>query len=174
MLHTPNYDVRTRAFCGPTAIAAVTGEPVSVIRNIVRDIRGCTKSNGALLPIMGLSNEELLMTMARLGWFVTDKSGDTDNRENKDIFRLDDFLDDIQMGRRKGTYIINVTGHYYAVDEDEVCDTRTQIPIEIHRFKRGRKRWIQRWWRFERDERVDAIKAGTLKEGPALLSKLFF
>src|SRR5690349_5614946 len=45
MLHTPNYDVRTRAFCGPTAISAVTGEPISRIREIARGFRG-PKSNG--------------------------------------------------------------------------------------------------------------------------------
>ena len=29
MLHTPIYDVRGMPYCGPTAIAAVTGEPIS-------------------------------------------------------------------------------------------------------------------------------------------------
>jgi hypothetical protein len=72
------------------------------------------------------------------------------NRANRhDVFRFGDFLDYMQMREHAGPYIVNVTGHYYAVDCDEVCDTRTQIPIEIHRFKRGRQRWVKRWWQFE-------------------------
>ncbi len=174
MLHTPNYDVRTRAFCGPTAISAVTGEPISVIREHARSWLGA-KSDGTARAIMGMSNKTLLVIMARLGWFVVATAG-SDNKDysTRDVYRLDDFLELVQMGCHKGKFIINVTGHYYAVDDDEICDTHTQIPIEIHRFKRGHKRWIQRWWKFERDERVDAIKAGTHKEGPELLRQLFF
>lgn len=174
MLHTPIYDVRTQAFCGPTAIAAITGEPVSVIRDVIR-IRLGTKTDGTARPVMGLSNENLLAAMAALGWFVRDTSGDTDNASNRrDIFRLDDFLDMMQMREHEeGTaYIVNVTGHYYAVDGDEICDTHTQIPIELHRFKRGRNRWVKRWWLFGRDYRVDKIQSGEIKEGPALLAKM--
>lgn len=152
MLHTPNYDIgRGRAFCGPTAIAAITGEPISVIREVIRSQIG-TKSNGTAMPVMGVSNTVLLGTMERLGWKIIQTSGDTENNRchSMDVFRLGDFLNYIQMHEHDGPYIVNVTGHYYAVDSDEICDTYTQIPIEIHRFKRGRKRWVQRWWQFEK------------------------
>jgi hypothetical protein len=152
MLHTPIYDVRVLPYCGPTAIAAVTGEPVSVIRDIIRSQIG-TKSNGDARPIMGVSREILLKTMHTLGWLVIAKSGDTNNRENpKDVFRLGDFLDHLQMREQAGPYIVNVTRHYYAVDQDEICDTRTRIPLEVHRFKRGRRRWVQCWWQFAKPD----------------------
>jgi hypothetical protein len=151
MLHTPNYDVRSRAFCGPTAIAAVTGEPISHIRDVIRSFVG-PKSNGHARAIMGLSNRLLLATMSKLGWRVINRSGDADNRSNRrDVFRFGDFLDYVQMHEHEGPYIVNVTGHYYAVDADEICDTDLKIPIEIHRFKHGRQRWVQRWWQFAKD-----------------------
>ncbi len=150
MLHTPNYDVRGRAFCGPTAIAAITGEPISVIREVIRSQIG-TKSDGTAMPVMGISNTVLLGTMTVLKWRVINESGSTDNRLNRmDVFRFGDFLNHIQMHEHDGPYIVNVTGHYYAVDADEICDTHTKIPLEIHRFKRGRRRWVQRWWQFEK------------------------
>lgn len=151
MLHTPNYDVRSRAFCGPTAISAVTGEPISLIRDVIRSQIG-TKSNGHARAIMGLSNELLLSTMTLLEWRCVAKSGDTENQSNRhDIFRFGDFLDTLQMKEAGLPYIVCVTGHYYAVDQDEVCDTATKIPIEIHRFKRGRQRWIKCWWQFQKE-----------------------
>jgi hypothetical protein len=149
-LHTPNYDIRGGAYCGPTAIAAITGQPISVIREVIRTQIG-TKANGHAMPVMGVSNKDLLATMATLGWRVIAESGDAENESNRrDIFRFGDFLDYVQMHEHAGPYIVNVTGHYYAVDSDEICDTHLQIPIEIHRFKRGRRRWVKRWWQFEK------------------------
>jgi hypothetical protein len=146
VLHTPNYDVHTRAFCGPTAISTITGLPISVIRDAIRKHVG-TKSNGDAKAIMGVSNEVLVATMRDLGWKVTIET-QTDNQVNRrDPFRLWDF---IQLAQQyPGKYIVNVTGHYYAVDGDEICDTFTKIPMELNKFKRGRNRWVKRWWRFE-------------------------
>jgi hypothetical protein len=56
MLNTPEKDVQTRAMCGPTAMAAVTGLPVSVIRDTVRTVTGKKlRSDGSAHPVMGVS-----------------------------------------------------------------------------------------------------------------------
>ena len=167
MLHTPIYDVRGgRAYCGPTAIAAVTGEPISIIRDVIRAQKG-TKRNGHAMPVMGITNTMMLKTMATFGWRVVktdgtalqarrriirhrDEDDDVITPVHDPVFRLDDFLEGVQMGRHHGPHIVHVTGHYYAVDDDEICDTYTKIPMEIHRFKRGRMRWVKNWWKFEK------------------------
>jgi len=145
MLYTPIYDVRSRAFCGPTAIAAVTGEPVSVIRDVVRGLRG-PRSNGTRRAIMGMSNTELLKVMTMLGWNLTER----DPAYRTGVLRLGDFLD--TRARNDGPFVVNVRNHYYAASHGEVCDTNLQIPIEIERFRNGRQRWVQRWWKFTRDD----------------------
>jgi len=145
MLHTPIYDVRGMPYCGPTAIAAVTGEPVSIIRDIIRAQVG-PKRNGHARAVMSVSNKIMLTTMNTLGWHVISCY----IRQDTKLLRLGDFLDGIQMNEQKGPYIVMVTGHYYAVDQDEVCDTFTRIPLEVHRFKRGRARWVKRWWQFQK------------------------
>ncbi len=146
MLHTPNYDVRTRAFCGPTAMSAVTGEPISVIRDTIRQASGRIEtSDGRAHPVMGVASEHLVEAMAMLGWEVVDKV-ETENEINKrDIFRLGDFLD---HHGNDGPFIVNVHGHYYAVSHGEICDTFTCLPKDIVRFRRGRRRWVKRWWKF--------------------------
>jgi hypothetical protein len=148
MLHTPNYDVRGRAFCGPTAMSAVTGLPISEIREMIRDVWGKTKSNGHAMPVMGLDNASLLASMRRFGWEVAD-TADCENGpdERRNRFRLGDFLD---AKGDDGPFIVNVTGHYYAVSQGEICDTFSCLPKEIVRFRKGRARWVKRWWKFER------------------------
>jgi hypothetical protein len=148
MLHTPIYDVRGgRAYCGPTAIAAVTGEPISIIREVIRAQKG-TKINGHAMPVIGISPTMLVNTMKVLGWEVV---AHHDYTKTEHIYRLNDYLELVQMGTVKGPHIVWVTGHFYAVDDDEICDTYTKIPMDIHRFKRGRQRWVKRIWKFEKE-----------------------
>jgi hypothetical protein len=140
MLHTPNYDVRTRAWCGPTAMAAVTGERIPVIRDAIRHVRGRVETaDGRAYPVMGVSNDALVDAMQLLGWEVVASEA------RRDIFRLGDFLDEYGAG---GPFIVCVTGHYYAVSHGEICDTAICFPKEITRFKRGRAQWVQGWWKF--------------------------
>lgn len=141
MLHTPYYDVRS-SYCGPTAISAVTGERVSLIKELIRMHSGKRR-------VVGVSNNALLATMASLGWRVAWGEA-TENRScgRQDVYRLGDFLDD--HGQR-GPFIVNVTGHYIAVGNGEVCDTFTKLPMEIARWRKSRAgRWVQRWWQFEK------------------------
>ena len=148
MLHTPIYDVRNAPYCGPTAIAAITGEPISIIRDVIRSQIG-TKRNGHARAVMGISCVTMIKTMQILGWQVVAHTNCT--LRYKGAYRLNDFLELVQMGTVRGPHIVEVTGHYYAVDEDEICDTHLRLPLEIHRFKRGRQRWVKRWWKFERE-----------------------
>lgn len=151
MLHKPNYDVRTRAFCGPTAMSAVTGLPISLIRDAVREVSGLMETaNGAAHPVMGMRNEWLIDAMALLGWRVVD-SADVASRfdkyERRDRLTLGDFCAGCA---KRGPYIVNVTGHYVAVGGGEICDTFTNIPLDIAGYRRRMGRWVQRWWMFER------------------------
>jgi hypothetical protein len=149
-LHTPAYDVRSRAFCGPTAMSAVTGRPVSEIADAIRQASGkITKANGADWPVMGVDNDSLIKAMALLGWNVVEMGAEPTK------YTLDDFAHD--HGRR-GPFIVNVTGHYVAISDGEFCDTFTKLPSDLfggvldRKWYGNRKRkgstWVRRWWRF--------------------------
>lgn len=77
----------------------------------------------------------------------TEATAECENYEGqtRDRFRLGDFLD---ANGHDGPYIVNVTGHYYAVSQGEICDTFTCLPKDIAKFKKGRARWVKRWWKF--------------------------
>jgi hypothetical protein len=100
---------------------------------------------------MGLSNKDMLAAMDALGWRVVEKMQGVDYRlpvrERRKPLRLREFFDYAQM--HEGTFIVNVTRHYIAVSEGEVCDTYTQLPIPITRWKRSLGRHVQNWWKFD-------------------------
>ena len=152
-LHTPHYDVRGRAFCGPTAMSAVTGLPISEIRDAIRQATGnITTTNGAAWPIMGVSDDHLIKAMVLLGWRVAESWSEPAPTRK---YTLDEFARD--HGDR-GPFIVNVTGHYVAISEGEFCDTFTKLPCNLfagvldrkwygHRKRKG-STWVRRWWRF--------------------------
>lgn len=153
MLHTPFYDVRNRAFCGPTAMSCVTGEPISRIRDVIR-LERPLKRNGHYRPVYGVSPTNMLIAMDHLGWCVEEEMPDIDYTlpaaERMKPYRFKDFLHD---HGNDGPFIVNVTNHYLAVSHDEVCDTFTCLPTPIERYlkrRNGPHRFVENWWRFAR------------------------
>lgn len=179
MLHTPHRNSGSSRYCGPTAMMCVTGLPGSVIVDAVRQVRGnILSASGARMPVSGVSNKDLLATMDLLGWAVEERYDEPSWRRVKtpdprgkwhdghggrfsyhrewdgeppQFFA--DFLADRGSG---GPYIVNVTGHYMAVSQGEVCDAATtvlptDIPVYLKRGKFSyRQAWIRHWWRFEK------------------------
>jgi len=157
-LFTPHYDERS-SYCGPTAMSAVTGLPVSLIKQTLRDLRmtdprrrvrlqyddGSVVERQLATRIVGVGNDEMLKAMTLLGWRVIEQQESDNNLFKRNVFRLGDFL---EAKGHDGPFIVNVTHHYIAVGAGEACDTYTKIPIDIARWRRGRKRWVQRWWKF--------------------------
>lgn len=159
-LYTPLYNNRSRAFCGPTAMSAVTGLPVSDIRDAIRQASGNIQtSDGRAFPIMGVQTKDLIAAMSLLGWEVVEKMPDIDyrlpNAERMKPRRFGDFL--AEHGN-DGPFIVNVTGHYIAVSHGEACDSYTKLPLEIAKWKNKRaNRWVQNWWKFAKKETSTGI-----------------
>lgn len=131
------------AYCGPTAMSAVTGERISVIRDAVRYVSGRVETaDGRAYPVTGVSNEDLVDAMQLLGWEVI--ASETGNHR-RDVCTLGDFLDEYGDD---GPFIVCVTGHYYAVSHGEICDTAICFPKEITQLNRGRAQWVRGWWKF--------------------------
>lgn len=147
MLHTPPLNI---GYCGPTAIAAITGRTKKEIYQAIHEARLDTcgeeayqaRKDGALrrMPVFGLSNDDLMLAMDILGWTLIAHAPPPRGTT------LDTFME--ALGRM-GTYIVNVTGHYIAVSQGEVCDTATRMPIPYAswRNKRG-GRHVKHWFNY--------------------------
>lgn len=136
-LFTPNQNSGSSRYCGPTAIMAVTGCLGSDVRDAVRQARGDIRDvNGAHMPVMGMSNKDLLATMTVLGWRVVEEweapdgklelvddpkgdwfaSGGVRKSYKRPVgFKPRIFSDFLRERGNDGPFIINVTGHYMAV-----------------------------------------------------------
>jgi hypothetical protein len=143
-LCTPHYDTGTPVYCGPTAMAAVTGEPISVIEGAIRG------PVSAEAKVTGVNDVQLLAAMELLGWYVVDQG----SYNNGVRHRLDAFA---QEHGRDGPFIVAVTGHYVAISESEFCDTAAKLPCDLFDAldqsrwwcKRIGSTWVRNWWRFE-------------------------
>lgn len=65
MLHPIVHDNRSHLWCGPAAIALMTGQPTKVIHRIVHELRDAEFKRRA---VQGMSRAELVAVMRRLGW----------------------------------------------------------------------------------------------------------
>ncbi len=152
MLHAVNRDVKGGVYCGPTAIAAITGQPVSVIYKKIRRVRAegdrrrygkvvnggnVKRSDGNKRRIVGTHNWEVLKVLKRLGYNAVAKGAE--------VMTLRAFCED---RAHLGPHLINVTGHYVTVSRGMILDTRTgYVPIPWQNYPRLGWR-VQRWWRF--------------------------
>lgn len=70
MLHPIVHDNRSHLWCGPAAIALVTGQPTSVIHRLAHEWR---RSNGQRKAVQGMCEDELAFIMGRLGFEHADR-----------------------------------------------------------------------------------------------------
>jgi hypothetical protein len=143
-LYTPHNDTGTTAYCGPTAMAAITGEPISVTKDAIRRARGkIAKAN-----VTGMNYEELPAAMELLGWYVVEQWSSNGVRYTLDAFAKDH--------GRDGPFIVNIPTHFAAISEGEFCDTFTKQPCDLFGgvldqqcwVKRLGSTWVKNWWRF--------------------------
>lgn len=178
-LFTPKYDEPTGRYCGPTAICAVTGMPLSEVKSAIRQASGkIMDAAGRSHRVSGVANKDLLGAMELLGWkvietwqapkpireFVHDCGPDNPNyghlgrwvRHGAAAHPFSEFLE--RYGSN-GPFIVNVTGHYIAVGWGEICDPFNPLGTAVSSYlarkwrkgKQGRYQnaWVQHWWRFD-------------------------
>ena len=125
MLYSLNNDVgHKHVYCGPGAIAIVTGQPVSKIEKMIRRYRNeitrqynQTRRYSIKAQIKSMYNHEVRTVLKRLKVKV--------NTLYPSIQTLRQFVDDTQY--EKYPYIVQVTGHYVVTYRGRVMDN--QLPL---------------------------------------------
>ena len=109
-----NYWGQPSGYCGPRAIAHLTGVPLSRAEHMIRRIRhGYRDRNGRRLPVKGTYKWEVKKVLERLGCKVT--------KVNFIWLSLGEFLEDTK--HLDHTYLVNVTGHYTVAHKGIQTDT---------------------------------------------------
>lgn len=126
-LQAVQKDIKTIAWCGPSAISAVTGKPLSEVVRALKDITGRQQ-------IKGLSGLALCKGLRHFGVdaFCTEEFGKGTRPT------LATWLREAKRRGWTGPSIVNVTGHYVVVDARRFVDNRQQTPVP-HKQARGRR-----------------------------------
>jgi hypothetical protein len=156
-LHTPRHDIQTPTSCGPIAMAAVTGEPISVIHNAIY-----RASNYKVNPANGITDRICLAAMELLGWSVFEVGWTAVEEWNGygEGYTLDAFA---EAHGSRGPFIVMLTKHCVAISGGEFCDTSMELPCDLFealdqsgwRCNRIGSTWVHNWYRFENWRRFE-------------------
>lgn len=139
-----------RIYCGPTAMAAITGAlPVDVEQHLVahRAKHGTprrTQLRGALVRFMFSTEVEPLAEA--LGYRAVQESALSKRTLRQQTFAQ--WCRRRTAEERQHAYLVLVTNHFVAVRGDWFADTGARTPIPLHTAKHKRTR-VQRVWRIE-------------------------
>lgn len=137
-LFTPVVDVAHRPYCGPTAIAALTGVPISRIEKMLRRCRrnSYRDAMGRKIPIKGTHTWEVVKVLKRLGCKVEEFKSPLESTFGK-------FVDDT---KHMGAFLVEVTGHWMASHKGLFCDTWSLSgPVPIEGYWKAQRR-VRRAW----------------------------
>src|SRR5690606_2284494 len=111
-------DTKSRAFCGPMVVAAITGEPVSRVRDAFRYVRygASWTSRRRSPPIMGTHTHETERVLRLFGYV-----GAWHKVSGRPTLAA--YLEGRRGVQRTHPCVVLVTGHYVAISGWLFCDT---------------------------------------------------
>lgn len=130
------HDVKTSAYCGPTAVAAITGEPISVVRDAYRFAQYGRRwiDFARRPPVMGTTQIETASVLRLFGF-----QGYWEFKPHKPTLAA--YLASRKGAPRTNPTAIFLTGHVVAVRGWEFCDTFTDgMVVDADDAPRRRKR----------------------------------
>jgi hypothetical protein len=130
-LFQPVLDAKHTPYCGPAAVAILTGVPLTRVEKMLK--RG--RKGWGSKAIKGTYTWEIKKVLKRLGCKIEDMK----NPENT----ICKFADDV---RHAGTYLVQVTGHYMVACAGVIADNGNPQGIPLEMYGRGGRR-VRRAWR---------------------------
>lgn len=131
-LHPIVHDIKTTLWCGPAALATISGQPVSACMAAIRKLRWDTK------PIKGITNQTLIKAAALLGYRLTPLEMSPTRQVTLAAWtRVNAFT------FADKPVIVNITGHYVVVKGRSFNDNHTKTPVSLKKAPHRRAR-VQR------------------------------
>ena len=144
-MHGGLFTTTPGPWCGPTAIAAITGVPAEEVERLILEHRKTNPVPKRRLvgakgrPVKTMWSSEVVPIMAKLGWRCTKAEW---CRETFAGWQR-------RTAGKRGTYIILVTSHFVAVSGRWFTDTHKRTPVRLTEAPHKRKR-VQWAWQFEK------------------------
>lgn len=126
----PVLDLKHTPYCGPAAVAILTGVPLSRIELMLKRAR----KGWGNKPIKGMYAHEAVKVLKRLGCKV--KAAKVyEGTATK-------FADDV---RHAGAYLVNVTGHFMVACAGVLADNANPEGVPAETYGRGARRVVRAW-----------------------------
>ena len=116
-----------RVYCGPAALMAITGERLPVVRSAINKAKGKRDNAG----VIGTSVPALLQALDTLGY----KHYCTSIKFPDHVKTLGKLVKNKYWCQPDRTYIVNITGHYVAVENGKVVDNHYRFGTDIDECK---------------------------------------
>lgn len=121
MLHPIKHDNKSQLWCGPAAIAAITGQPTSVITAMLREASGEPR-------ITGVANAPALKVLGDLGYAV-DMERHYIGRDRR--FSLNEVAGDFSAALEHMAALVVIPGHYVVLHAGKFIDNNYPAPIPV-------------------------------------------
>ena len=140
-LHPIKHDLKTVLWCGPAALATISGQPTSVVREAIR--QHVRERNGKPAVIKGLNWTPLIAAARTLGYELKFRSIPGKRPT------LAQWLRQNREHYRDTPYIVNVTGHYVTVCGRSFIDNKTGKTVPLSQAP-GRRCRVVAYFRVEK------------------------
>ena len=143
------------AFCGPTAIAALTGlSTAEVEAAVLRYRRQCLEPKpraAMLLAVKGMWASEVQGVLGMLGYRVVEHTElwDPEDWGGCGYPTFTSWLRYYKHHPENALWLVSITRHFVAVYGDWFCDTRHREPIELRNLKSYARARVREVWRIE-------------------------
>jgi hypothetical protein len=131
-------------WCGPAALAIISGKTTDETAAILRDVSGKR-------AIMRVRSRYMIQAIRRLGlepWFAT--TGHLYRGKRQNLQQTIEVLRKREALSRPGVWVVTITGHYVVLEirpgeEPELADNRTVYPVPWQRYRRLTKIVHEMW-----------------------------
>ncbi len=136
MLYKIKHTNKSKMWCGPAAIAAVTGYDTATITKLLRSVSGRAS-------VRGVYCSDLLAALKILGYAATEIGRAPSFRWERST--LLQWRKRHRAAAKASPVIVNVTGHYVTLFGDMLVDNHTKTPVRFSKAPHRRKRVKQAW-----------------------------
>lgn len=124
-------------WCGPSALAAITGLNYMAALGVFQNIRGPNRV-GRTAAIMGVHNPEMMRALTRAGY----RTQEIGFARGATLAR---FLRERTDEQRSSTILVNAGHHYVVVKGNKGIDNKTKTPVFISKMPGRRMRMARAW-----------------------------
>ena len=135
-------DTRTQAWCGPSVVCAITGKPMSVVRETIKAIR---RYYGSAAPLTGTTSHEVSGALHDLGYRMSPLWA----YAREDAPTVARWLRERKEGHRSATFVLLITyrswtrRHWIVVRGNKFADSHQLEPCNTSKAPHRRKRVVK-------------------------------